>query len=116
MATDGRNSGAMDSPTQIERIAQPLTDDQRAWIDGSARDIDDDWMRDLLVRLVEIPSPWGDERAIAEFIAETMAGIGLDAEMQEIDDRSANAIGRWRGGDGPLLNLMLDSPQKSKAN
>ena len=107
----------MEAPTQIETIAQPLTDDQRGWIDDAARHIDDDWMRDLLVRLVEIPSPWGDERAIAEFLAETMAGLGLDAEVQEIDDRSANAIGHWRGGDGPSLMIFapLDSPFTGRA-
>ena len=107
----------MEAPTQIETIAQPLTDGQRGWIDDAARHIDDDWMRDLLVRLVEIPSPWGDERAIAEFLAETMAGLGLDAEVQEIDDRSANAIGHWRGGDGPSLMIFapLDSPFTGRA-
>jgi len=86
----------MTAPTQIKTIARKLSDAQRAWIDGARARIDDDWMRDLLVRLVEIPSPWGDERAIAGFLAETMADLGLAAEMQEIDDRSANAIEAFR--------------------
>lgn len=107
----------MEAPTQIETIAQPLSKDQRGWIDGAARHIDNDWMRDLLVQLVEIPSPWGEERAIARFLAETMSSLGLDAEMQEIDDRSANAIGHWRGGDGPSLMIFapLDSPFTGRA-
>jgi acetylornithine deacetylase/succinyl-diaminopimelate desuccinylase-like protein len=107
----------MSAPTQIETIARKLSDDQRGWIDGARERIDDGWMRDLLVRLVEIPSPWGEERAIAKFLAETMAGLGLEAEMQEIDGQSANAIGRWRGGDGPALMIFapLDSPFTGRA-
>ncbi len=107
----------MDAPTQIETIARKLSEAQRGWIDGAAARIDDDWMRDLLVRLVEIPSPWGEERAIAEFLSQTMAGLGLDAAMQEIDDRSANAIGHWRGGDGPALMIFapLDTPFTGRA-
>ncbi len=107
----------MSAPTQVETIAYKPSDDQRDWIDDARSRIDDGWMRDLLVRLVEIPSPWGEERAIAEFLAETMAGLGLDADTQEIDDRSANAIGHWRGGDGPSLMIFapLDSPFTGRA-
>ncbi len=107
----------MDAPKQIKTIAAPLSPDQRGWIADAAARIDDGWMRDLLARLVEIPSPWGEERAIAEFLAETMAELGLDARMQEIDDRSANAIGRWGGGGGPALMIFapLDSPFTGRA-
>jgi acetylornithine deacetylase/succinyl-diaminopimelate desuccinylase-like protein len=71
-------------------------------------------MIELLRRLVDIPSPFGEERPIAEFLVGTMAGCGLDAELQPMAGQSANAIGRLRpaANDGPSLLMFapLDSP------
>ena len=72
----------MKAPTQIDTIPQPLSNEQSGWINGAVLQIDNDWMREVLVKLVEIPSPWGEERAIAGFLTEIMCSLGLDAEME----------------------------------
>lgn len=62
--------------------------------------------------LVDIPSPTGGERPIAEWITGWLADAGLDAATQVIDDHQANAVGVLRGPeDGPsiLLYAPLDT-------
>ncbi|MBM3487844.1 MAG: deacylase [Alphaproteobacteria bacterium] len=69
-------------------------------------------MIDRLRRMVETPSPYGEERAMAALVARIMAECGFEAAVQDIDAQSANAIGRLGRGDGPSLLLFapLDSP------
>ena len=104
--------------TEVETIAAPLSPAQSEIVAAASAHLDEAWMRDLLVRLVEIPSPWGEERAIAETLAATMAEIGLDARVQTIDERSANALGTLKGsGEGANLLIFapLDSPFTGRA-
>ena len=103
----------MAAPQSVATQALPLDTARRDAVDRAAAALDESWMRDLLVRLVETPSPFGEERAIAELLAGEMAALGMESAVQAIDDRSANAIGRLRGaGGGPELLLFapLDSP------
>jgi acetylornithine deacetylase/succinyl-diaminopimelate desuccinylase-like protein len=75
---------------------------ERAWshIDASA-------LADTLAQVVDIPSPAGEERALAEWLVGRMASSGLEAEYQELSESSGSAIGRIRGtGDGPTLLLF----------
>ena len=106
-----------DAIDRVETIAAPLADTQRAWVADAAGRLDDGWMTELLARLVETPSPFGEELAIAEVLAETMGACGLDARVDRIDDRSANAIGTLRSGEGPSLLIFapLDSPFSGRA-
>lgn len=55
----------------------------------------------LLTRMVEIPSFSGEESALAEFLVETMQGLGLDARV----DEAGNAVGIL--GDGPAEIVLL---------
>lgn len=108
----------MEAVTEVETIALPLDAARRSAVDDAARALDTAWMTETLARLVEIPSPWGEERAIAEALAGIMADAGLDAEVQAIDDRSANAVGRRRGAGGRpslLIFAPLDSPFTGRA-
>ncbi len=108
----------MSAPQSVDTVPLPLDRARRDAVERGAASLDERWMRDLLVRLVETPSPFGEERAIAELLADTMAGLGLDAEVQALDSRSANAIGRLEGvGGGPELLLFapLDSPFTGRA-
>ncbi|MCF7805574.1 MAG: [LysW]-lysine hydrolase [Candidatus Marinimicrobia bacterium] len=57
--------------------------------------------RELLHRMVEIPSVSGDERAVAEFLVESMNDMGFDAHI----DSAGNAIGVI--GDGPGEIVLL---------
>ncbi len=66
----------------------------------------------LVRNLVDIPSNTGDERDCAEFLVAYMEKIGLQARLQEITDKRANAIGMIKGtGEGPVLmfNGHLDT-------
>ena len=108
----------MSAPDSVETIALALDAARREAVDAAALALDEAWMTDLLARLVEIPSPFGEEMAIAEALVEVMAGCGLEASLQRLDDRSANAIGVLRGaGDGPALMIFapLDSPFTGRA-
>ena len=92
----------MSAPVSVETRTLPLDRARRDAVERARAALDEGWMRDLLVRLVETPSPFGEERAIAELLAGTMSDIGLEAEVQALDSRSANAIGRAKGaGGGP---------------
>ncbi|TCO61131.1 M20 family metallopeptidase [Actinocrispum wychmicini] len=75
----------------------------------AARHIDRERLRDLVCDLVDMPSPTGDERPLAEHIASTLRETGIDGQVQLIDSRQANAYGRLPGsGAGP--DLMLYAP------
>ena len=116
---DPWGANAMSAPQSVETVALPLDAARRDAVERGAASLDERWMQDLLVRLVETPSPFGEERAIADLLADTMAEIGLDAEVQALDSRSANAIGRLEGtGSGPGLMLFapLDSPFTGRAD
>lgn len=64
---------------------------------------------ELTARMVDIPSPSGEERALAEFLVEFMGASGLEARYQAMDGSQGNAVARRRGaGSGP--DLMLYAP------
>lgn len=66
--------------------------------------LDDGRLADLAFDMTAIPSPTGEERPLAEFIAGHLAGAGLESEVQVVGGSQANAVGRLRGsGGGPSL-------------
>lgn len=82
-----------------------LTAQQRQWVEAAWASIDRDEVAGLLVEMVNIPSPPGGERPLAEFVAAHLSDRGLRARVQLLDDRQANAVGVYpgRGGGGDLL-------------
>jgi acetylornithine deacetylase/succinyl-diaminopimelate desuccinylase-like protein len=107
----------MQSVKDVETVAAPLSSAQRAMVDAAVSALDDGWMTRTLAGLVDIPSPFGEERAIAEHIAGVMVDCGLAARVQDIDPQSANAVGTLGSGDGPRLLIFapLDSPFTGRA-
>jgi acetylornithine deacetylase/succinyl-diaminopimelate desuccinylase-like protein len=80
---------------------------QRAWALINA-----DRLRELVVGIVDIPSPTGEEASLARWLTQVLSGCGLDGTLQELDDRQANAIGRLRGtgsGEDLLLYAPIDT-------
>lgn len=69
--------------------------------------VDDEGAVRLCQELVRIPSPIGEEKKLAEFLADYMKKIGLeDVELVEGDIGRPNVIGRIRGsGKGRSLNF-----------
>ena len=96
----------------VWRTAIVALPEQDRWIESACAEIDDDRLSAMLVDMIGIPSPTGEERAIAEYAAGVMRDGGLDAAVQPIDPLSANAIGRLGGQKGPVLLLFtpLDTP------
>jgi acetylornithine deacetylase/succinyl-diaminopimelate desuccinylase-like protein len=99
----------MAAPTDVAVTPAPLSAQQREWVERATAQIDPERIARLCLNLVGIPSPTGEERAVAEFLTSYLAGAGLDARYQPIDPQQGNAVGRLRGqGDGP--DLLLYAP------
>ena len=71
--------------------------------------LDIDELRDLIVELVEIPSPTGEERPLAEHLVARLRAADVDAHLQPIDSTQANAYARHRGRGGGA-DLLLYAP------
>ncbi len=50
--------------------------------------------------LVDIPSPTGFEQKIAEYMGETLDGLGLQVSWQEVEDGRPNVVGLLPGAGG----------------
>lgn len=86
-----------------------LSPQQEEWVRQAWAHVDAEAVAALTGSLVDIASPTGAERPLAEFLVTRMRGDGLEACCQPLDDRQANAIGRLRGaGDGG--DLLLYAP------
>jgi LysW-gamma-L-lysine carboxypeptidase len=64
--------------------------------------VDRDLALGLLRRMLEVPSPPYEERALAELLVEAMSELGFDARI----DAAGNAIGETGAGDGPAVYLV----------
>lgn len=92
---DGANPGS------DEAVREQVS---RAWAAVSP-----DRLRELIVDMVDIPSPTGDEAPLAEYLADQLRVGGLESRVQRIDARQANAVGRL-AGDGRGADLLLYAP------
>jgi acetylornithine deacetylase len=63
---------------------------------------------ELTRRLIEIPSISGDERAVAEFLADYLSGKGFTVELQEAADSRPNVYAR-RGTPDVVLSSHTDT-------
>jgi acetylornithine deacetylase/succinyl-diaminopimelate desuccinylase-like protein len=97
------------APTDLKVQELPLSALQQEWIAAARRFVRPDDLRTLLTSMVNIPSPTGEEAAIARFAVDALAVAGVDAEYQPMDARQANAIGRLRGSGGGA-SLLLYAP------
>ena len=81
----------------------------RAKLDGL---VQRDELSTMLLEMVDIPSPTGKEDALARYVAERFAGLGMDVKFQEMEPGRRNVIATLRGtGGGPSLmfNGHLDT-------
>src|SRR5438132_14385779 len=54
--------------------------------------------------LVDIPSPTGEEQAVAEYLASVFHELGLQVAWQEVEEGRPNVVGLLEGaGGGPSL-------------
>lgn len=71
--------------------------------------IDRERLAELCIGIVDIASPTGRERPLAEWIAEQFTAVGIGGNVQALDDDQANA---WAaiGAPGSAADLMLYAP------
>jgi acetylornithine deacetylase/succinyl-diaminopimelate desuccinylase-like protein len=99
----------MTTDTNIAVEPRPISAEQRAWVERAWALIDPERLAQLVLELTRIPSPTGEERALAEFLAARLTAAGLEGRYQPIDEHQGNAVGRLRGsGEGP--DLLLYAP------
>lgn len=75
--------------------------------------VDEADLVELSLKVIETPSPTGEELAMAELLAGELSRLGLETRTQEVEEGRANVVGLWRGdGSGPrlMLNGHLDVP------
>jgi acetylornithine deacetylase/succinyl-diaminopimelate desuccinylase-like protein len=82
----------------------------RAAFDQAASLVTEDRVAEIVTQFVDVPSPTGQERPLAERIARLLEERGLDGRVMAIDDDQANAWGRLRGQDSNGAKLMLYAP------
>jgi len=78
------------------------------------RSLDEKACLDFLSAMVRHPShsQTPGERKLAEFMAESMRAIGLEAELTPVEGDRVNAVGRWKGRGGGrslMFNGHLDT-------
>jgi len=87
--------------------------DRRAWAERARERLDQGRLADLLVEMVAIPSPTGEEAELARFLADHLGRAGLDARTQQVEGRQANAVATLRGTGGGVRLLLysgIDTP------
>lgn len=86
-----------------------LDGERRRWAQAAVDAVRRDRLRELVCALVDVPSPTGDERPLAELAVAELRSAGVPARLQVLDDRQANALGRLPG-DGTGADLLLYAP------
>ncbi len=79
--------------------------------------VNEDRLVETAMELVAIPSVTGSERPCAEYLASVMEGLGLETNIQEIEEGRANAVGRLTGTGGGrtlMFNGHLDTSYSGK--
>jgi acetylornithine deacetylase/succinyl-diaminopimelate desuccinylase-like protein len=68
--------------------------------------VDPERLVDWASRAIATPSFTGSEEAMAGLMRETLEGLGLQVQWQQVEEGRANVLGTWSGtGGGPSLML-----------
>jgi acetylornithine deacetylase len=66
--------------------------------------VNEERLVDWASRAIGTPSFTGSEQAMGELIAETLDGMGLQVQWQQVEEGRPNVLGTWAGtGGGPTL-------------
>ena len=106
------------APAKVAVQKNPLSKQQRSWLEKSWTLLDKSQAISLDVELVNIYSPTGYEKEINHFIVDYWKQRGIDAFYQGMDENQGNGVARLPGaGDGPTLYLCcpVDSHWTGKA-
>jgi acetylornithine deacetylase len=90
-ATKAKTASSLDS-TLVERILAEVREEE---IVAMSCDV------------INIPSPTGEELAMAEYMRSVLQQLGINVTWQEVEEGRANVVGRWIGAGGGK-NLMFN--------
>jgi acetylornithine deacetylase len=66
--------------------------------------VNEERLVDWASRAIGTPSFTGSEQAMGELMADTLAGMGLQVQWQQVEEGRPNVLGTWAGtGGGPTL-------------
>jgi acetylornithine deacetylase/succinyl-diaminopimelate desuccinylase-like protein len=86
-----------------------LHERQLTWLAAARSHVSAERLRDLIVSMVEIPSPTGDELPLAGMLTSRLASAGMRAATDVVEGRHASAVAELNGsGSGP--DLLLYAP------
>lgn len=68
--------------------------------------VDRSYITQMTKDLVNIPSPTGQEAAIAQYYATSLRELGMEVEFQEVEADRPNVIARYRGSGGGKTVLL----------
>jgi acetylornithine deacetylase/succinyl-diaminopimelate desuccinylase-like protein len=84
---------------------------------STAISINENRLVDWASRAIGTPSFTGDEQAMAELMAVTFAGMGLQVQWQQVEEGRANVLGTWSGAGGGsslMFNGHMDTSYSGK--
>ena len=85
----------------------PLSAEQEKWYEAACARLNPERLKQLLIRLINIHSPTGAERAASEFISGYMREhVGERSRYQPISEETGNAIGEIRGAGGDICHAL----------
>jgi acetylornithine deacetylase/succinyl-diaminopimelate desuccinylase-like protein len=62
--------------------------------------VDQEAVANLTMEMIDIPSPMGGERALAEYLAGRFRAVGLQTKLQEVEPDRYNVFGKLEGTGG----------------
>jgi acetylornithine deacetylase/succinyl-diaminopimelate desuccinylase-like protein len=94
---------------QVRNASLPLSKDHESWLHQAWNAIDEGKLAELNRTMASIPSPTGEEGALARALVGVMNESGVSARYQPMDADQGNAIGRLVGA-GNGADLLLYAP------
>lgn len=88
-------------------VSDTLPRESMALVQRAREYLNPDDAADLVEQLVAIPSPTGQERAVAEVIVQHLTEHGVRAELQSIEGEMANAVARHGRAEKGTPRLLL---------
>jgi acetylornithine deacetylase/succinyl-diaminopimelate desuccinylase-like protein len=105
-AVDNCSGQVLDDRTPVEFKAGRRKQMLHARFDDAAKFVTMDAARTLLSDMVDIPSPTGRESDMAQYLVSRLSRLGIDSELQLVDEGRPNAVAHLPGtGDG--FNLLF---------
>ncbi len=86
-------------------------------VDRILAQIREDEIVKMSMEVVDIPSPTGEELAMAQYMRRCFEDLGLKVAWQEIEDGRANVVARWEGrgqGKNLMFNGHMDTSNSGK--